>query len=43
MTAKKIDSSGNIVDTKTVTVVLSLYYDNTLGKTTNKTYINTIC
>lgn len=43
MTANKIDSKGNIVDTKKVTVVLSLYFNRTLGKTTKKDYITTLC
>lgn len=43
MTAKKIDANGNIVDTRKVTVVLSLYFNQTLRKTTNKEYITTLC
>lgn len=43
ITAKRIDDSGNIIDTKKVVVVLSLNYDQAQGKTTEKTYIETIC
>ena len=43
MTAKKIDVDGNIIDTKKITVVVSLYFNQTLRKTTSKEYITTIC
>lgn len=41
--AEKIDTNGNINKTKTVTVVLSLSFNQTIGKTVNKTYISTLC